>query len=263
MADLSPDARAVIDGTHSDPFRYLGRHVENGRAVVRALLPDAARVAAVFASGQESELARIHDIGLFAGAVPSSDEPYRLRVRYAENEVEFEDAYRFWPVISEFDLYLLGEGNHLRLYDVLGAHPIEHQGVAGVAFAVFAPGAKRVSVVGDFNGWDGRRHAMRVRGNGFWEIFVPGARVGDRYKYEIVAYSGALLPLKADPVAFAAEVRPDTASIVVDASELPRPAVSLGELPACLRKNSSSNALPRANGCVRCGAATLCCSFGP
>ena len=135
-----------------------------------------------------------------------------------------EDAYRFPPVLTDFDLYLLGEGTHLELYDKLGAHPMRHEGVDGVGFVVFAPNARRVSVVGDFNFWDGRRHAMRVRGNGYWEIFVPGARAGDKYKYEIVGPNGQLLPLKSDPLAFAAELRPSTASIVVDAAHLPRPA---------------------------------------
>ena len=128
-----------------------------------------------------------------------------------------EDAYRFPPILSDLDLHLLGEGTHLELYNKLGAHPMRHDGVDGVAFVVFAPNARRVSVVGDFNQWDGRRHAMRVRGNGYWEIFVPGARAGDKYKYEIIGPDGLMLPLKSDPVAFAAEVRPSTASIVVDA----------------------------------------------
>ena len=134
-----------------------------------------------------------------------------------------EDAYRFPPILSDMDLHLLGEGTHLELYNKLGAHPMRHEGVDGVAFVVFAPNARRVSVVGDFNFWDGRRHAMRVRGNGYWEIFVPAARAGDKYKYEIVGRDGQLLPLKADPVAFAAEQRPSTASIVVDAARLPQP----------------------------------------
>ncbi len=133
---------------------------------------------------------------------------YRLRARFGDNVVELEDPYRFPPVLSDFDLYLLGEGNHLKLYDKLGAHPMTMDGVDGVAFVVWAPNAQRVSVVGDFNFWDGRRHAMRVRGNGYWEIFVPGARAGDKYKYEIVSRSGQLLPLKSDPVAFGAEMRP-------------------------------------------------------
>jgi 1,4-alpha-glucan branching enzyme len=224
MTELSPEAYAVIEGRHSDPFRYLGRHVEDDRPVVRVFMPNAAAVSVIDDQGREVGLDRVHDAGLFAGHPVNGARRYRLRARFGDTTVEMEDTYRFPPVLSDLDLHLLGEGRHLRLYDKLGAHPMTLDGADGVAFAVFAPGARRVSVVGDFNFWDGRRHAMRVRGNGFWEIFVPGARVGDRYKYEIVAYSGALLPLKADPVAFAAEVRPDTASIVVDASELPRPA---------------------------------------
>ena len=126
-------------------------------------------------------------------------------------------------MLSDLDLYLLGEGTHLQLYDKLGAHPLVHEGVPGVAFAVFAPNAKRVSVVGDFNNWDGRRHAMRVRGNGFWEIFAPAVAAGDKYKFEILGADGKLLPLKSDPVAFAAELRPQTASIVVEAPAIDRP----------------------------------------
>src|SRR5206468_5894760 len=145
------------------------------------------------------------------------------RARFGERVVEFQDAYRFPPVLSDFDLHLLGEGNHLDLYNKLGAHPMTFDGVPGVAFIVFVPNAKRVSVVGDFNFWDGRRHAMRVRGNGFWEIFVPQAKIGDHYKYEIMAADGQMLPLKSDPVAFAAELRPRTASIVVDLDAIPRP----------------------------------------
>ncbi len=224
MSALSQEAYAVIEGRHSDPFHYLGRHVEDRKPVVRAFLPDAAEVAAVDDAGRESRLARLHDAGLFAGPLPTDNGHYRLRARYGDNTVELEDPYRFPPILSELDLYLLSEGTHLRLYDKLGAHPMELDGVGGVGFALFAPGAQRVSVVGDFNLWDGRRHAMRVRGNGFWEIFVPGARAGDKYKYEIVAANGRLLPLKSDPVGFAAELRPSTASIVVDLAALPRPA---------------------------------------
>src|SRR4029079_11598062 len=162
--------------------------------------------------------------GLFAGPVAARDPHYRLRARFGDSEVEMEDAYRFPPILTDMDLHLLGEGSHLELYNKLGAHPMTLEGVEGTAFVVFAPNARRVSVVGDFNHWDGRRHAMRVRGNGYWEIFVPGARAGDKYKYEIVAGDGHLLPLKADPLAFASEVRPATASIVVDFTRIPRPA---------------------------------------
>jgi 1,4-alpha-glucan branching enzyme len=223
MNALPLEAYAVIEGRHSDPFRYLGLHVEDGVPVVRAFLPDAAAVVAVDQQGHESELDRIHAAGLFAGRLSNGGRRYQLRARYGENLVELEDPYRFPPVLSNLDLYLLGEGTHMHLYEKLGAHPMVMEGVAGVAFAVFAPDAKRVSVVGDFNYWDGRRHAMRVRGNGFWEIFIPGARKGDNYKYEIVGTQGQLLPLKSDPVAFAAELRPGTASIVTDLDAFPRP----------------------------------------
>jgi 1,4-alpha-glucan branching enzyme len=223
MKRLSTAALAVIGGYHSDPFQYLGPHAEGDAQVVRVFMPDAARVAIVDDVGRESELRLVHDAGLFAGPVETGTDHYRLRAQFGSDLVELEDAYRFPPILSDFDLHLLSEGNHLRLYDKLGAHPMALDGVAGVGFAVFAPNARRVSVVGDFNYWDGRRHAMRVRGNGFWEIFVPGARVGDKYKYEILGHNGQLLPLKSDPVAFAAEVRPSSASIVVDMKQLPPP----------------------------------------
>jgi 1,4-alpha-glucan branching enzyme len=224
MSRLSPEAYAVIEGRHSDPFHYLGRHIENERPVVRVFMPDAAAVSVIDDHGSEIDLDRVHDAGLFAGYPENDSERYRLRAQFGQTTVEMEDAYRFPPVLSEFDLHLLAEGRHLRLYDKLGAHPTVLDGVDGVAFATFAPNAQRVSVVGDFNSWDGRRHAMRVRGNGFWEIFVPGARPGHRYKFEIVGPTGVMQPLKADPVAFASEMRPSTASIVLDDRALPRPA---------------------------------------
>jgi 1,4-alpha-glucan branching enzyme len=223
MTALSPEAYAIVEGRHSDPFQYLGPHAEEDGPVVRVFLPDAAAVAVIDEHGRTSNLRRIHDAGLFAGPPPNGSPRYVVRARYGEHVVEIEDPYRFPPVLSDLDLYLLGEGTHMRLYDKLGAHPLVLDAVEGVAFVVFAPNATRVSVVGDFNSWDGRRHAMRVRGNGFWEIFVPGARPGDKYKYEILGPAGTMLPLKSDPVAFALELRPQTASIVVDLAALPRP----------------------------------------
>ena len=220
---LSAEAYMVIEGRHSDPFHYLGWHPDGETPTVRAFLPDAAEVTAVDEEGRTTPLPRIHDAGLFAGHLRSRRPRYRLRARFGDRVVEMEDPYRFPPVLSDLDLHLLAEGRHLRLYDKLGAHPMTMDGVPGVAFAVFVPNARRVSVVADFNFWDGRRHAMRVRGNGFWEIFIPGAGAGAKYKYEIVAGDGRLLPLKADPVGFAAEMRPQTASIVVDMANLPRP----------------------------------------
>src|SRR5215471_6483480 len=222
MTDLSPAAFAVIGGYHANPFDYLGPHVEDDERVVRVFLPNAARVAIVDDVGNERELPLVHDAGLFAGPVDAVSEHYRLRAQFGSDLVEMEDVYRFPPILSDFDLHLLSEGSHLRLYDRLGAHPLVLDGAAGVAFAVFAPDARRVSVVGDFNHWDGRRHAMRVRGNGFWEIFIPGARIGDKYKFEIISQNGSML-LKSDPVGFAMELRPLTASIVVDLKALPRP----------------------------------------
>ncbi|HEU5019467.1 MAG TPA: 1,4-alpha-glucan branching protein GlgB [Pseudolabrys sp.] len=221
MSDLPPAAREIIAGRHADPFSYLGPHFEDDHKVLRVFLPEASRVVAVGDAG-ERELEKLDPAGLFAGPLDGIQQ-YRLRARFDDNEVELEDPYRFPPVLTDFDLYLLGEGTHLRLYDKLGAHPMELDGVSGVAFAVWAPNAARVSVVGDFNFWDGRRHAMRVRGNGYWEIFVPGAKPEHKYKYEIASRSGALLPLKSDPVGFASEMRPATASVIIDETRLPRP----------------------------------------
>jgi 1,4-alpha-glucan branching enzyme len=223
MTTLPQEAYAVIEGRHPDPFHYLGLHVEGDTPVVRAFVPEAEEVVAIDEQGNESELARVHEAGLFAGRLPDGSPRYHLRARFGKRLVEFQDAYRFPPVLSDFDLQLLGEGNHLTLYSKLGAHPMTVEDVSGVAFAVFAPNARRVSVVGDFNFWDGRRHAMRVRGSGFWEIFVPQVRAGDHYKYEIIAADGHMLPLKSDPVAFAAELRPQSASIVVDLDAILRP----------------------------------------
>jgi 1,4-alpha-glucan branching enzyme len=223
MSSLSPEAYAVIEGRHSDPFRYLGPHVEGDVPLVRIFLPDAEGVAIVDEQGHERGLERIHDAGLFEGRLSNGSRRYRVRARYGERQVEIEDPYRFPPILSDFDLYLLGEGTHSHLYEKLGAHPMVLDEVSGVAFAVFAPNAQRVSVVGDFNSWDGRRHPMRVRGNGFWEIFMPEAKPGSKYKYEIIGADGRMLPLKSDPLAFAAEPRPQTASIVVDLHAIPSP----------------------------------------
>ena len=220
MSELPRVARDIIAGRHADPFHYLGQHTENAKTIVRVFLPDSTHVLAV-GETFERELERIDPAGLFAGQL---DRPqrYRLRARFGGNDVELEDPYRFGPILSDYDLYLLGEGNHLRLYDTLGAHPRQMDGVDGVGFVLWAPNAQRVSVVGDFNFWDGRRHVMRVRGNGYWEIFVPGAHAGHKYKYEIIGNNGQLLPLKSDPVGFGAELRPATASTVIDLSKLPK-----------------------------------------
>ncbi len=223
MSELSAEAYAIIEGRHSDPFHYLGVHEEDDSKVVRAFLPEASKVEVVDPKGRVAPLDRIHDAGLFAGKLPNGADRYRLRASFGDSTVELDDPYRFPPILTEFDLYLLGEGTHQRLYDKLGAHPMTMDGVEGVGFVVLAPNARSVSVVGDFNFWDPRRHPMRVRGGGYWELFVPHAAASDRYKFDIVASHGHHLPLKSDPMAFHAEMRPSTASIVLDEAKLPRP----------------------------------------
>src|SRR6266566_6207202 len=208
MTKLSAEAYAIVEGRHSDPFHYLGLHTEGDKSVVRAFLPEASKVEAIGEHGETAPLKRIHDSGLFAGALPNGSKRYQLRARFGNNVVDLDDPYRFPPVLGDVDLYLLGEGTHQRLYDKLGAHPMTLDGVEGVAFVVLAPNARRVSVVGDFNFWNARRHPMRRRGVGYWEIFIPRARAGDRYKFDMVGPRGEQLPQKSDPLAFAAEMRP-------------------------------------------------------
>ena len=222
-APLPPDTiDAVVTGQHGDPFAVLGPHAgREGMVSVRALIPAARAVAAVMPDGTVSPLRAVHPAGFWEGEVSGRRLPlaYRLRVVDEQGQVsEVEDPYRFPPTLSPYDLHLLGEGTHYRLFERLGAHPIRHEGVEGVRFVVWAPNARRVSVVGDWNGWDGRRQPMRLHpGNGLWELFVPGVTLGARYKYEIIGRDGGLLALKTDPVAFAFEPdEPRTASAVTD-----------------------------------------------
>jgi 1,4-alpha-glucan branching enzyme len=217
---LDPAAMdALVRGDHGDPFGVLGAHEAEGGVVVRTFQPHAARVWLIdAASGRAAgELSREHADGLFVGAFPDRHgrSAYRLRLEVGGQTIEVDDPYRFPPLLGELDAYLIAEGNHLRLHEKLGAHPMALEGVSGVAFLVWAPNARRVSVVGNFNGWDGRRHPMRRRVEcGVWELFVPGIGGGEVYKFEIKGPRGELLPLKADPLAFAAERPPRTASIV-------------------------------------------------
>src|SRR5258708_1973654 len=173
MTKLPAEAYAIIEGRHSDPFHYLGLHKEGDKTVVRAFLPEASNVEAIGEHGEAATLARIHDAGLFAGALSNGSKRYQLRARFGETVVDLDDPYRFPPVLTEFDLYLLGEGTHQRIYDKLGAHPMTLDGVPGVAFVVLAPNARRGSVVGDFNFWDARRHPLRMRGVGYCGAFTP------------------------------------------------------------------------------------------
>ncbi len=210
---------AIITGDHPDPFSILGSRATTGGTLIRAFLPGAETVAVIHKDRGEpiAELGRIDDAGFFEGIVKdqAATFEYRLRARRGGNVWEVDDPYRFGPVIGDIDNYLLGEGSHKRLWECLGAHLMEHQDACGVHFAAWAPNAKRVSVVGDFNQWDGRRHPMRLHpGTGIWEIFIPGLGETTVYKYEIRGQDGTLLPLKADPFGFGAELRPKTASVV-------------------------------------------------
>ena len=191
----------------------------NGVRHVTAFDPAAVKMAAVTEDGAFELTAVQAAPGLFSGPV-KGDKPYGLRGMSGDGASwDYEDAYRFGPVLGEMDEYLLSEGTHERLWDVLGAHPREMDGVHGTHFAVWAPNARRVSVVGDFNAWDGRRHVMRRRGaTGAWEIFVPGVGEGQAYKYEILGANGVTQPLKADPVGFGSQHPPENASVVRDIS---------------------------------------------
>jgi 1,4-alpha-glucan branching enzyme len=219
---LSFDAAGQLAaGLHRDPFSLLGPHqLPEGGTVVRALRPGAEKVEVVApqTGAVLGTLSALFADGVFSGRIDGLDPaaPYKLRFTFPGGyREEAEDPYRFGALLGELDLHLLGEGTHLRSYEKMGAHPVEVGGIAGTRFAVWAPNAARVSVVGDFNAWDGRRHVMRLHpGVGIWEIFIPGVGRGAAYKYEIIAADGRLMPLKADPYAFRAEHPPATASLV-------------------------------------------------
>ncbi len=223
MSQHLPDSAAIdalVNGAHSDPFAILGMHGgDDSPLSVRAFAPGASSVEVVDPKNGRrlAELPRIHDAGFFAGTIPRRKKRfnYRLRLTRGDQVTEIEDPYRFPPLLGELDLYLMAEGTHQQLYNKLGAHQTSIDDIDGVSFVVWAPNAKRVSVVGDFNQWDGRCHPMRKRHEGgLWELFVPGLERGALYKYEIVGNDGNLLPLKADPVSFRQELPPATSSIV-------------------------------------------------
>ena len=277
------DILAVSRGEHDDPFAVLGPHADNeGRFWLRTFQPGAKAVFAIAPKTGDvlAELLPrrlgVNDSGFFEGVFGvsavlqkarlnrrrrrrglycgSSRKPpaYRLRIVWPDHVQEIDDPYRFLPVLGELDVWLLAEGSHLRPFERLGAHIREIDGVKGTAFAVWAPNVRRVSVVGDFNLWDGRRHPMRLRREcGVWEIFIPGVFPGERYKYEIRPSDGDFILLKADPYGFSAELRPATASVVYDlhprpdclslsATEKLRSPVSIYEVhPASWRGNPS------------------------
>ncbi len=211
------DIAAIVRGLHPDPFSVLGVHAVSDGFVARAFVDGADAVEAFSAAGDRlGALEPRGADGVFEGPLNiEGPQPLRYRAQNSGGAWWVWDPYSFGPVLGPMDDYYIAEGTHLRLFDKLGAHPMEHQGVDGVHFSVWAPNARRVSVVGDFNSWDGRRCAMRLRADvGIWEIFVPEVGVGAAYKFEIIGPDGVRLPLKADPFARAAELRPATASLV-------------------------------------------------
>jgi len=209
--------QAIVDGAHDNPFSVLGVHHEGDRRVVRVFEPGAVTATLLDRNGAErAPMERRHAGGVFTAPLPPRLRRYRVRFTGADDgQWEREDAYRFSSTLGDLDLYLLGEGSHADLYRKLGAHVVRHEGVDGTVFSVWAPNASRVSVIGDFNQWDGRRHVMRLHpANGIWEMFIPGVGPGAHYKYELLDRSGKLLPLKSDPVGQYHEPPPGNASLV-------------------------------------------------
>ncbi|MEO6859053.1 MAG: 1,4-alpha-glucan branching protein GlgB [Solirubrobacteraceae bacterium] len=217
MSIAATELDALAHREHGQPHAVLGPHPSDKGVVVRVLRPGAAKASIKPAKGKSVELEQIHPAGIFEGTVSGAKLPfrYKLKVDYGESgKFTLEDPYAFSPTLGELDLHLIAEGRHEELYEKLGAHVREHDGVRGTAFAVWAPSARAVSVVGDFNSWDGRLHAMRSLGSGgIWELFLPAVGPGARYKYEILSAENELL-LKADPYAQETEVPPKTASVV-------------------------------------------------
>jgi 1,4-alpha-glucan branching enzyme len=206
---------ALLEGTHSDPFSLLGPHDGPEGTFARAVLPGAEDAAAFSLKGARIGTMTCADPrGLFEGRLKGKPKPVKYRCRAKGAEWWVTDPYSFGPVLGPVDDLLIAQGTHFRLFDKMGAHEIEHEGARGFHFAVWAPNARQVSLVGDFNDWDGARHPMRNRVDiGVWEIFIPDIGPGRAYKYRIVGPDGTLQPLKADPFAFASEVRPKTASL--------------------------------------------------
>ena len=210
------DLEQLIALRHSDPHSILGAHPGPDGITIRAFRPGAKHLSVIAGQTHPWQMARIDDRGLFEVLIPGRKDvfPYELRVHYSDSDVvTIRDPYAFLPTIGSLDLHLWNEGRHEQIYEKLGAHAREIDGAAGFAFAVWAPNARGISVVGDFNAWDGRIHMMRSLGpSGIWELFIPEIGVGAHYKFEIRTWNGDAL-LKADPFAAATETPPATASV--------------------------------------------------
>jgi len=219
---LGPDDVGALEaGRHGDPFACLGRHPLGKTTVIRTMAPGAERIEVFTPKGKApiATLEKVGSYGLFEGTLAASKAKsgYRLKAWQGEHSWDYLDPYCFGPVLDDFNLHLLQEGSHERAYECLGAHVMVHEGVAGTNFAVWAPSAANVSLVGDFNHWNAAQHPMRSRGaSGIWELFVPGLADGAHYKFCIFDANGRQLPLKSDPFAFGTEYRPNTASVVRD-----------------------------------------------
>ena len=214
------DMEAIVGGYHGDPFAHLGPHTSpSGQPVIRAFLPHAAD-AAVLAGGRTTPMVRIHASGLFEATLPSLPARYQLRVKLGSGEETVqEDPYRFWPLLSDFDVHLHGEGTNHEAWHSMGVHLVTVDDVDGARFAVWAPSAETVCVVGDFNDWDNYRHPMRKRDGGVWELFIPGVKQGEIYKYFVRSQIFGVSNLKCDPYGFASECPPKQGSVVWDLSQ--------------------------------------------
>lgn len=214
------ETKRLVEGTHADVFSVLGQHISEKGLIVRALLPGALSVSVIDSKTNKAvgDLVQVHPDGLFEGVMARRRKhfSYRLSVEYMSEKVEIVDPYCFPSIISPDDLYLFCEGTHEYNYQWMGAHACTIDYVDGVNFIIWAPDASRVSLIGEFNGWDGRRHVMRHHpAAGVWEIFIPNIEANVTYKYEIIDKYGHLLPLKADPYAFYMQQAPDTSSLTV------------------------------------------------
>ncbi len=218
MTVATAELDSLVKREHPTPHAVLGAHPAAGGIAIRTLRPAAVGVTAELDDGTTVALEQIHPGGVFEGTVDGAEFPlhYRLRVDYGAEGGSFTlaDPYAFTPTVGELDLHLIGEGRHEDIYEKLGAHVVEHDGVTGTSFAVWAPAARSVSLVGDFNSWDGRLNPMRSLGSsGIWELFMPDVGPGAHYKFEILTQEHAIL-LKADPYAQETEHPPLTASVV-------------------------------------------------